>query len=96
MVDFFKKKKEVILTVFDLIVIVLSYYFSVFLRFDFIVKDCQIVLQNLTVLMPIIFLLNLILFLIFRVNKGIWQYVSFRDAINIFCAVFIASFFHSS
>ncbi|PID82614.1 MAG: nucleoside-diphosphate sugar epimerase [Clostridiales bacterium] len=75
----------------DIIILLFSYFFALFLRFDFVIPEKQmyLVLYNL----PFIIVPSLLVFYFSGIYKTIWKYADIREYINIVFACMLSVFF---
>ncbi len=84
------------LMAFDAVAIAFSYFFGLWLRFDFIFNQIpQAYLSAYAEFIPIYILFSLILFWALRLYRGIWSFVGFRELLRYMGVSFLASLVHS-
>ncbi len=73
----------------DLFLIVLAYFFSYLVRFEFSLSRPDILSIRNT--LPFLIVIKLVVFFYFRLYRAIWRYFSILDIINLAKAVFVAN-----
>ncbi len=85
-----KKTTRVISLLFlDILGIVLSYYFALWFRFDGFIPEGYF--NNFSNAIVFIVLLKVFVYYIFKLYKGLWEYASFEELLNILFAVLISN-----
>ncbi len=89
MVKMQKKIRMLLLLIIDVFAIVLSYYLGLWLRFDGVIEPryYAMFLKYITVLI----LLKVVIFMVFRLYRSLWEYASIEELMNICIAVFVAN-----
>lgn len=78
------KLRVLILVLFDIIVIQLSAFFGLYIRYDFKFGDMDPkFLHSVLVFAPVNTLITIIIFLFFRLYSSIWKYASVDEMLNI-------------
>ncbi len=78
------KLRVLVLVVFDIIVIQLSAFFGLYIRYDFKFGDMDPkFLHSVLVYAPVNTLITIIIFLLFRLYSSIWKYASVDEMLNI-------------
>lgn len=80
-----------LLTLLDVMVVVFSYFFSLYIRFDFEIVNALQFIPFLFEQLPLIILVNYLIMKIFKLNKSLWQYVSIEESLRIVFCVTIAN-----
>jgi len=73
----------------DLFLIVLAYFFSYLVRFEFSLSRPDILSIRNT--LPFLIVIKLVVYYYFRLYRSIWRYFSILDIINLAKAVFVAN-----
>ena len=81
--------RQLILIVVDTLSIVIALYGSLVLRFDGTIN--QEYISNINQVLPIIIILNLIVFIWMKMYKSLWQFASMVELFNIVCATIVGS-----
>ncbi len=84
-----KYLKYPIITIWYILGISVSYYFSYVLRFDFDFDKRYYIIIGET--LPVLIIISLITFKLFGLYKGLWRYVSIKDAPKIILSVFTST-----
>ena len=85
------QKNFLLLLCFDIALIVISFYFSILIRFDFSISNELLSLLTLKNMSILIFL-KIFSFRIFSLYRGMWRFTSVWDLLNIIKANSLASF----
>lgn len=89
----FVKHRSIVLLVTDLIVVGFSYILALIFTHDFSVKQ---VVSNYTFSLPLVMLATMLLiiyttlFVVYKVNKSLWEYIGEKELWNILVALVIA------
>ena len=83
------KNRRILIILFNLFLISVSYLLSYYLRFDFTLPDEYFPLFFKT--LPVLLIIKFTVFYSFGVFHGLWRYVSINDLWQIIKANFIAS-----
>ena len=81
--------RQIILMIVDVLCIIFSLYGSLILRFEGTIK--QEYISNINQVLPIIIILNLIVFIWMKMYKSLWQFASMVELFNIVCATIVGS-----
>ena len=73
----------------DVLCIIFSLYGSLILRFEGTIN--QEYIRNINQVLPIIIILNLIVFIWMKMYKSLWQFASMVELFNIVCATIVGS-----
>lgn len=90
----FYKYRSWLLLGFDLLVVVLSYYIALWVRYD-LSFDYIEVFYSLTELVPYILLVNFVVFKLFKMDKTLWRQPSVEEALRISVSVFFGFVFNA-
>ncbi len=90
----FYKYRSWLLLGFDLVVVVLSYYIALWIRYDLSFDNIE-VFYTLTELVPYIVLVNFIVFKVFKMDKTLWRQPSVEEALRISVSVFFGFVFNA-
>lgn len=84
-----KRVKVIFLVLLDIVLINLSYYLALYLRFDGIIeaKYLEVYINNAL----IITLLKILVFYYFKLYKSLWRYASIEELINVVVASVVAN-----
>ena len=88
----FKKSIDTIFFIkvaIDLFLIIIAYFFSYLVRFEFSISRPDLLSIRNT--LPFLIIIKLVVFYYFRLYRAIWRYVSILDIINLAKAVFVAN-----
>lgn len=89
----FYKYRSWLLLGFDLLVVVLSYYLALWIRFDLSFEQIEY-FHRLTKLIPYIVGIDFIIFKVFKIDKTLWRTPSIEEALRISIAVFFGFVFN--
>ncbi|OUP77265.1 nucleoside-diphosphate sugar epimerase [Erysipelatoclostridium sp. An173] len=81
--------RQIILMIVDVLCIIFSLYGSLILRFEGTIN--QEYIRNINQVLPIIIILNLIVFIWMKMYKSLWQFASMVELFNIVCATIVGS-----
>src|SRR5690554_2758502 len=90
----FNKYRSWLLLGFDLLVVVLSYYIALWIRYDLSFDNIE-VFYSLTELVPYILLVNFVVFKLFKMDKTLWRQPSVEEALRISVSVFFGFVFNA-
>lgn len=86
---FFNKYRRILSTITHLLIIIFSYVFSFFLRFEFTLPNQYIAIILKT--LPLLLIIKIVVFYYFGLFSGIWRYVSMNDLWRILKASTIST-----
>lgn len=89
----FRKYRTWVLLGFDLLIVTLSYYLALWIRFDLSFAQIEY-FHRLTKLVPYIIGVNIIIFKVFKMDKTLWRQPSVEEALRISIAVFFGFVFN--
>lgn len=78
-----------IIFVIDAVLAAASFYLAYAIRFEFQIPVTEV--QGMLRILPIVFIIKLSSFLIFRMYQGMWRYTSLPDLLNVARAVFAST-----
>lgn len=77
-----RKYRSLMLTIVDLIVVGLSYFLALWIRFDFSFRDIKY-FRELLQLMPYIIIIYFVFYKLFKVDKTLWSSPSVDEALRV-------------
>jgi len=86
---FFNKYRRILSTITHLLIIIFSYVFSFFLRFEFTLPNQYIAIILKT--LPLLLIIKIVVFYYFGLFSGIWRYVSMDDLWRIIKATTVSA-----
>lgn len=90
----FYKYRSWLLMIFDIVVVVLSYFFALWLRYDLSFKDIN-AFYTLSKLVPALALVSFFMFKVFKMDKTLWRQPSVEEALRVAMAVFFVFVFNA-
>lgn len=84
-----KKIRMLLLLLADVFIIVSSYYLALWLRFDGVINPKYY--ESFISYVSVLVLIKVIIFMIFRLYRSLWEYASIEELMNICIAVFAAN-----
>lgn len=82
----YRKYREVLLCVLDLTVVAAAFTVAVFSKAEFgLLRNKEIILFDIVRILPIVLLVYLLFFLIFKIQNSLWKYVGIKEVLRI-CA----------
>lgn len=84
-----KKIRMSLLLLIDIIMVIISYYLALWLRFDGVIqpKYYNLFIKYVLVLV----LIKVLIFIVFKLYRSLWEYASIEEMMNICIAVFAAN-----
>ncbi|MDD2592345.1 MAG: polysaccharide biosynthesis protein, partial [Erysipelotrichaceae bacterium] len=87
------KLRQILLPTVDILIIIFAHLSALTLRYEYgLVNLCQHIANKIPVLLVVI-IVHIIMFMLFRINKSLWEYVSVDEALLIVGAIITADFF---
>lgn len=80
----YRKYREVLLCVLDLAVVAASYIVAVFSKAEFgLLRNKDVILLDLMRILPVVLMVYLLFFLLFKIQNSLWKYVGIKEVIRI-------------
>lgn len=80
----YRKYREVLLCILDLAVVAASYIVAVFSKAEFgLLRNKDVILLDLVRILPIVLMVYLLFFLLFKIQNSLWKYVGIKEVIRI-------------
>ena len=90
--SFYRKHREKLLMMIDLMIVVFSYVFSYWIKDDFSLEGFkEINIQEAMVFILIILVIYAVSFFIFKVHKSLWKYINTNEVLNLAKANILAT-----
>lgn len=82
----YRRYREVLLCILDLAVVAASFTVAVFSKAEFgLLRNKEVILFDIMRILPVVLLVYLLFFLIFRIQNSLWKYVGIKEVLRI-CA----------
>lgn len=82
----YRKYREVFLCIMDLAVVAASFTVAVFSKAEFgLLRNKDVILLDMVRILPVVLLVYLLFFLIFKIQNSLWKYVGIKEVLRI-CA----------
>ncbi|MCX5803001.1 MAG: nucleoside-diphosphate sugar epimerase/dehydratase, partial [Proteobacteria bacterium] len=82
--------KRIIVIFSDVVLVTLSYWLAYLLRFNFSIPE--IFYNKFVESLPVLVLIRIVCFYLFRLYSGVWRYASINDLLRILKAITLSSF----
>ncbi|MBN2828057.1 MAG: polysaccharide biosynthesis protein [Tissierellales bacterium] len=84
-----KKIRMLLLLTIDVLTIIMAYYGALWLRFDGVIEAQYY--ELFVKYIPALIIIKIVIFMVFRLYRSLWEYASIEEMMNICIAVFAAN-----
>ena len=85
------KLRRILLTICDVLIVMLAYSAALILRYEYGFSSFIPYLNHMNIILPVVVIIHLLFFIIFQINRSLWQFVSVDEALRIVLAIIISN-----
>ena len=85
------KLKRILLTISDVLIVAVAYTAALVLRYEYGFGSFTPYLNHMYIILPVVVIIHLLFFIIFQINRSLWQFVSVDEALRIVLAIIISN-----